>query len=115
MPPSAMDLHEEAVIQFSTGAPTKTETTPGENEHVCTEASCPENAGYYVSAIDAGQTHLMSGPYPTHSAALAAVKISLKIANEHDGRAWFMGWGTVKMGSEFYRPGSLNRAGLLKT
>ncbi len=67
---------------------------------------------YYVSAIDAGRTFLMAGPYTLHGAALADVDKVRDIANKHDGRAWFMAWGTVRIeGSD--RVGTLNKLGLL--
>jgi hypothetical protein len=81
--------------------------------HVCTAVKCPPFARYYVSAIDAGKTHLMSGPYTTHAAALRDVEKALQIAHQHDGRAWFMAWGTIKMRYEHDQPGALNRCGLL--
>jgi hypothetical protein len=67
---------------------------------------------YYVSAIDAGHTFLMAGPYELHGAALADVDRALHIACERDGRAWFMAWGTVRIeGSECV--GKLNELGLM--
>lgn len=67
---------------------------------------------YYVSAIDHKCTFLMAGPYELHGAALADVDRALHIAYEHDGRAWFMAWGTVRVdGCE--RRGRLNELGLM--
>lgn len=67
---------------------------------------------YYVTAIDAGRVFLMAGPYSTHPEALADVDRARDIANTHDGRAWFMAWGTSRIeGSE--KTGSLNRHGLI--
>ena len=82
-------------------------------EHICTTETCPETGGYYVSAIDAGRTFLMAGPYQTHAAALADVNKALRIADKHDGRAWFMSWGTVQKIDGDLKPGSLNKYGLL--
>jgi hypothetical protein len=84
-------------------------------EHVCTPETCPQGR-YFVTAIDAGATHYMAGPYPEHAAALADVDKALKIADKHDGRAWFMSWGTVRMVDDNYRPdlvGTLNQNKLL--
>lgn len=68
---------------------------------------------YYVSAIDAaGRTFLMAGPYELHGAALADVDRALNIAYEHDGRAWFMAWGTVRVEGHECR-GRLNELGLM--
>lgn len=67
---------------------------------------------YYVSAVDAGRTFLMAGPYDFHGSALADVDRALRIANERDGRAWFMSWGTVRVeGCE--QRGRLNELGLM--
>jgi hypothetical protein len=66
---------------------------------------------YYVSAVDAGRTWLMAGPYKSHVEALATVDKALKIADEKDGRAWFMAWGTVRVASN--KLGVLNRHGFI--
>jgi hypothetical protein len=39
----------------------------------------------------------MAGPYADHEAALQDVDRSRDIASDHDGRAWFMAWGTVRI------------------
>ena len=83
----------------------------GDWEHVCTSGDCPIGA-YYVTAIDAGSTYYMAGPYRTHVEALALVNTVRDIADKHDGRAWFMSWGTVRLQSAI-RQGSMNRAGLI--
>ena len=67
---------------------------------------------YYVSAIDAGRTFLMAGPYELHGAALADVDRTLRIAYDHDVRAWFMAWGTVRV-EGCQRQGRLNELGLM--
>ena len=67
---------------------------------------------YYVSAVDAGRTFLMAGPYELHGAALCDVDRAFRIANEHDGRAWFMAWGTVRI-EDCERRGRLNELGLM--
>lgn len=67
---------------------------------------------YYVSAIDAGKTYTMAGPYADHASALADVDRARDIASDHDGRAWFMSWGTVRIeGSD--RVGNLNKHGMI--
>jgi hypothetical protein len=84
-------------------------------EHVCTLEGCPTGR-YFVTAVDGGSTHYMAGPYTEHGAALADVDRALKITDKHDGRAWFMSWGTVRITDDSYRPGSagtLNKAGLI--
>jgi hypothetical protein len=55
----------------------------------------PARACYYVSAIDGPRKYLIAGPYPSHDAALAKVQQVRDAANERDGRAWFMAWGTA--------------------
>lgn len=85
-------------------------------EHICNSESCPTGR-YFVTAMDAGKTFYMSGPYSSHVAALADVDKALKIADKHDGRAWFMSWGTVRITDDSYRPnlvGTLNKAKLLE-
>ncbi len=39
----------------------------------------------------------MAGPYADHATALQDVDRALAIAHEHDARAWFMTWGTVRV------------------
>lgn len=87
--------------------------TTGERIHICTPETCPVPGNYYVSAIDGPSQWLMAGPYTSHAEALLNVERSLAIANRHDGRAWFMGWGTVKMPDAYTEPGNLNKGGLL--
>jgi hypothetical protein len=55
----------------------------------------------------------MAGPYTSHTAALADVDRARTIADKHDGRAWFMGWGTVRMPNYFNEPGRLNKFNLI--
>lgn len=67
---------------------------------------------YFVSAIDGTKNYIMAGPYATHAEALAKVEPARNIANDHDGRAWFMAWGTCRIeGSD--RVGTLNKLGLI--
>lgn len=84
-------------------------------EHVCTPDTCPEPGSYYVSAKDGPCWWRMAGPYPTHQEALREVARVRDITVERDrsGRAWFMGWGTVRMPAAFREPGNLNKAGLI--
>lgn len=67
---------------------------------------------YYVSAIDAGQTFLMAGPYSDHASALADVDRARSIAVEHATKAWWMAWGTVRI-EGCTRAGSLNKNNLI--
>lgn len=80
--------------------------------HICTPQDCPESGAYYVTCIDAGNVYRMSGPYATHAGALSDVDRALKAASDHDGRAWFMSWGTVRYTVDL-GPGRLQLAGLL--
>ncbi len=71
---------------------------------------------FYVTAIDSGaggRYYVMSGPYKTHDAALADVEKCRDIAYQHDGRAWFMAWGTARIVDRGAK-GRLNLAGLVK-
>ena len=60
---------------------------------------------FYVSAIDGRKKHIVAGPYMTHKKALAMVDPVMRYANDLDGRAWFMAWGTA--GSEERLPAPL--------
>ena len=83
--------------------------------HTCTSESCPTGR-YFVTAIDAGKTYYMAGPYANHADALMDVDIALRIADKNDGRAWFMSWGTVRITDDAYRPGmvgNINKAGMM--
>lgn len=81
--------------------------------HVCTEETCPRGT-YYVTAVDGPSWWRMAGPYDTHQEALADVERCLQVANKHDGRAWFMSWGTIRDKTENRAPGNLNKAGVLQ-
>jgi hypothetical protein len=83
-----------------------------EDHHICTEETCPRGT-YYVSAVDGSSWWRMAGPYNTHQDALADVDRALNIASYHDGRAWFMGWGTIRDKEGKRELGNLNRAGLI--
>ena len=64
---------------------------------------------YYVTAIDAGKTYPMAGPFVNdHAAALAAVRAVREAACNIDGRACFMAWGTVRTPDTYTKPGRLN-------
>lgn len=67
---------------------------------------------YYVSAMDHGKTWLMAGPYDTHHQALADVDRARDIATEHDPRAWWKAWGTVRIEGSA-QIGALNRHNLI--
>lgn len=82
-------------------------------EHVCSPESCPEPGKYFVTAQDAGKIHFMAGPYTTHAEALEKCHPALMIADKHDGRAWFMSWGTVRLTDDSPRIGTLNKNNLI--
>jgi urease accessory protein UreF len=84
-------------------------------EFGCDAEHCPTNGGYYVTAIDGDRWFKMAGPYQTHAEALAHVEEALRIADEHDGRAWFMSWGTchVKNEGKLFPLGKLQEVGLM--
>lgn len=65
---------------------------------------------YYVSAVDAGRTALLFGPYiNNHAGALAAVERIQKVACELDPRAHWYAFGTVRLfDRDTYPLGSLN-------
>jgi hypothetical protein len=86
---------------------------PKDEAHVCTPETCPEPGAYYVSAVDGPKWWKMAGPYSTHSEALQNVDRARKIANRYDGRAWYMGWGTVRMKDGCTEPGNLNKHNLI--
>ncbi len=75
----------------------------------------PRPGAYYVSVIDAGRTALLSGPYPTHAAALAAVDKVRELANIVDHRSVFYAFGTVRWKDDAGEPetGLFQRRGLL--
>jgi hypothetical protein len=94
----------------NTGWRNKFAPVPGDWEHVCTSGECPAG-NYFVTALDGPSFYYMAGPYPTHAEALALVDKAKAIAYEHDGKAWFMAWGTAR--SERTEPGSLNKHNLI--
>ena len=67
---------------------------------------------YYVSVKD-GETQfaLASGPYPTHTEALALVDRVRDICVENDGYAHFLSYGTVRCKPECNSPGRLQQWG----
>jgi hypothetical protein len=69
---------------------------------------------YYVHCVDGPQSWVMAGPYPTHKAAHVDKERVLRIADDIDGRAWFMSWGIVRMADNYVKPGRMNTLGLLR-
>lgn len=67
---------------------------------------------YYVTAIDGERFFYMAGPYGTHANALERVDQARDIASNHDGRAWFMAWGTCRS-DDHILPGTLTRLGMI--
>lgn len=64
---------------------------------------------YYVTAIDGGRVYLMAGPFMNaHWKALCAVRTVKEAAEEIDGRASFMAWGTSRFEETVTTPGRLN-------
>lgn len=75
--------------------------------------ACPPGR-YYVGCIDdEGHHYLMAGPYPTHQAAEKDRSRALGIADDIDGRAWWMRWGVCVMPDSYEEPGRLNKLGLI--
>lgn len=72
-----------------------------------------EPRDYYVSVIDGARRSLLAGPYPTHTAALAAVDATNRIACDIDPRAHWYAFGTASLPAGSGRVGTLNaRLGL---
>lgn len=80
----------------STAARIREAQSPLDLPHTCTPESCPPGDSYFISAVDGNHHFYMAGPYQTHAEALANVNRALEIARKHDGRAWFMSWGTCR-------------------
>lgn len=79
-----------------------------------TETQTPDTrpGPFYVSAVDGTKNYLMAGPYAQHADALADVERARDIANNADGRAWFMSWGTCRIeGCTLL--GNMNKLGLI--
>lgn len=66
---------------------------------------------YFVSAIDGERLALVSGPYPTHQAALDDVEVCRAKAEETDPRAHFYAFGTVRTKPSSGRVGFLQMIG----
>jgi hypothetical protein len=66
---------------------------------------------YYVSVKDGPQFALASGPYATHTEALALVDRVRDICVENDGYAHFHSYGTVRCKPEVNSAGALQRWG----
>jgi len=71
------------------------------------------DGNYYVSALDAGRTSPVAGPFSHHVGALSIIRKCRRIVEEHDPRAHFYSFGTVAMSPEYTKPGVLNREGLI--
>lgn len=72
----------------------------------------PQPGFYYVSMHDHPAHWLLSGPYATHQEALDDVSAARDIANYHDARTYFYGFGTCRC-DRHHGPGRLNQAGLM--
>lgn len=84
-----------------------------ESPHVCTPEDCPSGI-YFVTCIDGDSWWPMSGPYPSHAAALADVETCRRIACDRHAKAWWYRWGTARMPADTkYHSGRLNDAGLV--
>jgi hypothetical protein len=66
--------------------------------------------GYYVSAVDAGNYWLLSGPYDSHAAAIADVDDVQEIAIKNNPFAHFYSFGTCLAQSR--NPGRCQVAGV---
>lgn len=66
---------------------------------------------YYVSVVDGDRYALVSGPYPTHTAACDHVEAARAIGDQLDPRSVFCGWGTCSMEPNSGRTGLLQRNG----
>lgn len=65
---------------------------------------------YYVSVIDGQSRGLLSGPYSTHSEALADVTPAKVVTQMLDPRADFYAFGTCRFEVDA-GPGALNKSG----
>lgn len=54
-----------------------------------------ETRFYYVSAVDGARSYLVAGPYPTLAEAEDRVSQVRAMAEDANGRAHFMAWGTA--------------------
>jgi hypothetical protein len=69
---------------------------------------------YYISVIrESGfkDARLVSGPYSTHQEALDLVDKARRIAEQHDSRAAWYAFGTLRMKDAFAEPGILQKWG----
>lgn len=68
---------------------------------------------YYITCLSDCRTRfaLVSGPYATHSEALELVHKARRIAEDHDSRAVWSSFGTVRMTTETAAQGVLQRWG----
>jgi hypothetical protein len=64
---------------------------------------------YYVTVRDGGRTGLLAGPFVNdHAAALAMVDAAMKVACELHAPGYFFSYGTARMPSDVFRPGTVN-------
>lgn len=70
----------------------------------------PAPGNYYVSVVDAGRVGLLLGPFVQHAEALARVDDCRRHAERIDLWSHFYAFGTVRLGSEFVKPGLFNEA-----
>jgi len=70
------------------------EVDPYVNEH---GEDWRDHPCYYVSIVDGPRFNVVAGPFRSHQEALDMVKEANLVGCELDDRAWFYGWGTVKM------------------
>jgi hypothetical protein len=61
------------------------------------EGPDPEPGFYYASAADGSRLALLAGPFRWHVEALAWVDRARALGVELDRKAWFYGFGTVRM------------------
>lgn len=66
---------------------------------------------YCISAVDGARFALVSGPYPTHSEALALVEAARAATQNHCAWAAFYAFGTVRCQPDCTQPGKLQQWG----
>ena len=86
----------------------------GRDVHVCTPAKCPEPGKYYVTCADGQEAALLSGPYPSHGAALMAQQKVSELAVKVQPRAAFYHFGTCRSVRPDKELGLFQRLGLLE-
>jgi len=93
--------------------PTMAEALKDANPCAGGEGCQCDHGKYYVTAVNGSAFYVMAGPYSTHREAEADRNKALQIADDIDGRAWFMGWGVTRMADDYTKVGKLNELGLL--